>query len=163
MIEEPGRSRQFVRLTVSDTGIGMTDEVKARIFEPFFTTKEVGGGTGFGLATVYGIIQTVRGRIRVESAVGRGTRFFIDFRIHGEPVSDAELTLPPTPTPLPLSRLVNVAKLVGTTVLLVEDNEMVRDMLVTGLTGKARSSFPLPVRITLYGFWPRTKGRSTCW
>ena len=140
--DQPGLLRQFVRLTVADTGVGMTEKDKDRIFEPFFTTKEVGDGTGLGLSTVYGIIQTVRGRIRVDSAIGRGTRFYIDFRIHGEPVSDAELSLPPTPTPLPLSRTVSAAKLVGTTVLLVEDNEMVRDMLVTGLTGEGAIVLP---------------------
>jgi signal transduction histidine kinase/ActR/RegA family two-component response regulator len=126
-------TRQFVRLTVSDTGVGMTDEVKARLFEPFFTTKTTGGGTGLGLATVYGIVQTVRGKIRVDSAVGRGTTFTIDFRLHGEPVSDAEFAMPTPLTPLPPSRVVNATKLTGITVLLVEDNEMVRDMLENAL------------------------------
>jgi two-component system, cell cycle sensor histidine kinase and response regulator CckA len=125
--------RHFVRLTVSDTGTGMTDEVKARIFEPFFTTKEVGTGTGLGLATVYGIIQTVRGKIRVDSTIGRGTTFHMDLRIHGEPISDAELTLPGA-TPLPTRRVLGTAKLRGTTIMVVEDNAMVRDLLVTGLT-----------------------------
>jgi two-component system, cell cycle sensor histidine kinase and response regulator CckA len=128
-----GATRRYVRLTVSDTGLGMTEEVKARIFEPFFTTKEIGNGTGLGLATVYGIVQTVRGRIRVESAVGRGTKFYIDFRVHGVPVSDAELALATPPTPLPAGRVPSAAKLAGMTVLVVEDNEMVRDTLVNGL------------------------------
>ena len=128
--------KHFVRLTVADTGVGMSDEVKARLFEPFFTTKEIGNGTGLGLATVYGIVETVRGRIRVDSAVGVGTRFYIDLRIHGEPVSDAEFSLPTPPTPLPGARAVNAAKLLGKTVLVVEDNEMVRQMLVAELTGE---------------------------
>ena len=128
--------KHFVRLTVADTGVGMSDEVKARLFEPFFTTKEIGNGTGLGLATVYGIVETVRGRIRVDSAVGVGTRFHIDLRIHGEPVSDAEFALSTPPTPLPGARAVNVAKLLGKTVLVVEDNEMVRQMLVAELTGE---------------------------
>lgn len=140
--DEPGLAREFVRLTVSDTGVGMSDEVKARIFEPFFTTKEVGEGTGLGLATVYGAIQTVRGRIRVDSAIGRGTKFFIDFRIHGDPVSDTQLILPSTPTPLPHSRLVKSTQLAGATVLVVEDSEMVRDMLVTGLKNEGAVVLP---------------------
>jgi signal transduction histidine kinase/ActR/RegA family two-component response regulator len=64
---------EFVRLTFTDTGTGMTPEVQARVFEPFYTTKEVGKGSGLGLAQVYGFAQQSGGSIRIDSEVGRGT------------------------------------------------------------------------------------------
>lgn len=67
----------FVRLTVKDTGVGMTPEVKARLFEPFFTTKPMGKGTGLGLATVYGIVKRSGGSVTVESTPGNGSAFHI--------------------------------------------------------------------------------------
>jgi CheY-like chemotaxis protein len=67
----------YIRLVISDTGVGMSPAVLARIFEPFFTTKPAGQGTGLGLATVYGIVTQAQGAIRVQSVEGQGTRFTI--------------------------------------------------------------------------------------
>lgn len=106
----------YVLLDVSDTGCGMSEEVKTRIFEPFFTTKEVGKGTGLGLATVYAIVKQSQGQIDVLSEPGRGTRFHIFFPRHEKPFIDTEVTVPP-PAPM------------GTeTVLLVEDDTNVRQL-----------------------------------
>jgi two-component system cell cycle sensor histidine kinase/response regulator CckA len=127
------RTRQFVRLTVADTGTGMTDEVKSRLFEPFFTTKAVGSGTGLGLFTVSSIAQMLNARVNVDSAVGTGTRFHIDLRIHGQPLSDAEFALQSDSTPYPLLRGPNLPRLAGATVLVVEDNELVRATIAAGL------------------------------
>ncbi|MBA4192720.1 MAG: hybrid sensor histidine kinase/response regulator [Planctomycetaceae bacterium] len=114
LLAPTAQSEQFVQVSVSDTGTGMTDEVKAKIFEPFFTTKGVGKGTGLGLATVYGIVKQAGGQIEVNSTLGTGTTFTVQL--------PAVSILSSEPRP---SGLVSPAR--GTeTILLVEDEQAVR-------------------------------------
>jgi CheY-like chemotaxis protein len=110
----PGR---YVVLKVTDTGHGMTDEVKRRLFEPFFTTKPPGKGTGLGLATSHTIVQQSGGHIEIESAVGRGSTFKVFF----PRVADSlPVAVPPTATgPLPRG---------AETLLIVEDEHGLRKM-----------------------------------
>lgn len=68
----------YMQIRISDSGIGMTEEVKHKIFEPFFTTKDVGEGTGLGMAIVFKIIEKHNGRISVQSSPGEGATFIID-------------------------------------------------------------------------------------
>jgi len=65
------------RISISDTGKGIPDELKDRIFEPFFTTKEIGKGKGLGLSTAHSIIEEHQGTIKVESETGKGSTFII--------------------------------------------------------------------------------------
>lgn len=67
------QSGDFVCLSVSDTGVGMSSDIQKRIFEPFFTTKDVGKGTGLGMSMVYGFMQRSRGALQITSEIGKGT------------------------------------------------------------------------------------------
>jgi two-component system cell cycle sensor histidine kinase/response regulator CckA len=111
---QPG---EHVLLAVSDTGVGMTQEMKARLFEPFFTTKEHGKGTGLGLATVYGIVKQSRGSIWVNSEEGMGTTFKI-FLPRARKAAQ----------PLPSLKTDERIPFGDETILLVEDDGAVRDL-----------------------------------
>ncbi|EQM80969.1 hybrid sensor histidine kinase/response regulator [Stutzerimonas stutzeri] len=109
---------EYIVLSVTDTGTGMTPEVIARAFEPFFTTKPIGQGTGLGLSMVYGFIKQAKGYVQVESEPGRGSRVCLYLPVqHGEAV-----------TPVPESEpVLNGA---GETILVVEDEPVVRSLVV---------------------------------
>jgi two-component system cell cycle sensor histidine kinase/response regulator CckA len=117
--EQPeAKPGSYVRLTVRDTGCGMSPEVMAHLFEPFFTTKERGKGTGLGLATVYGIVNQSDGHVQVRSEVGRGTTINIFLpKLTEVPAWKAARML----TPPPLGGM--------ETILLVEDEEPVRRLI----------------------------------
>jgi PAS domain S-box-containing protein len=122
-LPEPGVAPGvYCRLTVTDTGEGMTAEHRMRVFEPFFTTKERGKGTGLGLSTVYGIVKQSGGHIRVRSQSGAGTSFEIDLPAVAE-VAEATMRSRPDAAPC------------GTeTVLVAEDQADVRRLVRDALT-----------------------------
>jgi PAS domain S-box-containing protein len=112
----PGK---YVELSVTDTGHGMSEEVRAHLFEPFFTTKEPGKGTGLGLSTVYGIIQQSGGQIRIETEPEKGMKIRILLpRVEPETASDPEMGA--------IGEMPKGAE----TILLVEDQEEVRTLAV---------------------------------
>jgi signal transduction histidine kinase/ActR/RegA family two-component response regulator len=105
----------YLRLTVSDTGIGMDEKVQQRIFDPFFSTKEIGKGTGLGLASVYGIIKNHGGYIEVQSQKGQGSQFSIFLPASAKQVLTITESAP------------EIIKGSGT-ILMVDDEEMVLDV-----------------------------------
>jgi PAS domain S-box-containing protein len=109
----------FVMISVSDTGVGMTPEVRDRVFEPFFTTKEKGKGTGLGLSTVYGIVKQSGGNICVYSGPGKGTTFKIYLPRVDEPLEKLRERVGGKEIPRGKE-----------TILIVEDEEEVRKLAV---------------------------------
>jgi PAS domain S-box-containing protein len=118
----PGR---YAVISVSDTGHGMDKETQSRIFEPFFTTKEKGKGTGLGLSTVYGIVKQSNGYVFPESQIGKGTTFYV----YLPRVEDSAEEMSPAQSPQSEAGGCE-------TVLLVEDEESVRELVRVTLTAR---------------------------
>jgi signal transduction histidine kinase len=116
--------RDEVEIAVTDTGVGMSAEVKQRVFEPFFTTKESGKGTGLGLSMVYGFVRQSDGQIEIESAVERGTTVRIHLPRAEKREQSGEAIRALSPAPRPGN---------GETILVVEDDEKVRQVTVSTL------------------------------
>ncbi|HXG90694.1 MAG TPA: ATP-binding protein [Vicinamibacterales bacterium] len=117
LVLELERDRQSIRLTVSDTGSGISDADLPYVFEPFFTTKEVGQGSGLGLATVFGIVEQHGGQIDVSSAPNQGTTFVLTLPAVSRATTD-------------VLNVASTAPLRGgaETILVVEDEEPVRQL-----------------------------------
>jgi len=120
------RSGDYVRISVTDTGCGMTREVRERAFEPFFTTKPVGKGTGLGLSQIFGFAHQSGGEVGIESEVGRGTTVSIY-------LPRTEAAAPIRIHPTAVQRVDSEARVPGARILLVEDDPRVRAATVGAL------------------------------
>jgi signal transduction histidine kinase len=126
------RLGDFVRLSVSDTGQGMSPEVRKRAMEPFFTTKEQGEGTGLGLATVYGTVQQASGFVSIESCVGKGTAVHLYFPKTETAANQVLASVPAGEAPFGD----------GERILVVEDNDKVREATVSRLESLGYAVLP---------------------
>jgi|AMFO01.1.fsa_nt_gi PAS domain S-box len=116
------RAPRYAAVAVSDTGVGIPEDIRSRIFEPFFTTKETGKGTGLGLSTAYGIVSQHGGAIEVESEPGTGSTFTVFL-----PLAAGEVEEAPVPAPR------DEAPGGGETILLAEDDPAVRGVVAETL------------------------------
>lgn len=121
----PAGTTDWVMLSVTDTGIGMTADVVTRIFEPFYTTKPSGAGTGLGLSLVYNFARQFGGHVTVDSAPGRGTTMTLFLPRIAEP--------PETAPPVPAVRPAHLVKGSNEVVLVVEDNQAMRRIMAQQL------------------------------
>jgi CheY-like chemotaxis protein len=125
---DPEFSR-YIHIKVADSGLGMDEETRSRIFEPFFTTKGEGRGTGLGLAVVFGVVASHKGYITVDSQIGIGTEFHIYL-----PYETAE-----GDTETSADKPREASKGGNETILIVEDEESLREMLILTLEAKGYS------------------------
>ena len=121
LTDPDGLDGRFIRLSVTDTGSGMSEATLARVFEPFFTTKGVGEGTGLGLAQVYGFARQSGGSVRLQSRLGQGTTVAILLPISKQAVPQAPTAAPATEAAQSTS---------GAAVLVCEDDDDVAALVV---------------------------------
>ena len=125
------RAGDYVALSVSDTGVGMSPEVIARAFDPFFTTKPLGYGTGLGLSMIYGFVQQSGGHVQISSKIGQGTKVELYLPRHnGEPAEAGE---PARAGALGVSE--------RRTILVVDDEPIVRVLMTEALTDSGYEIF----------------------
>ncbi len=148
-LQPEARPGYFVRLRVSDTGMGMDSATRARIFEPFFTTKDVGKGAGLGLATVYGIVKQHEGWIEVESEPGEGAAFDVFFPAAMQAIQTVEEKAGP------------VESVTGgtETIFLVEDEPVLREMARDILEGYGYRILEASSGKEALGMWNQTRGK----
>jgi nitrogen-specific signal transduction histidine kinase/CheY-like chemotaxis protein len=120
--------RQFAVLSVSDTGTGMRDDIRARLFEPFFSTQEFGTRKGMGLASVHGLVHQSRGFIECDSAADEGTTLRLFFPSALLPEVHGPLSWPPRLTPRDVPAITPLAAPAARSVLLVDDDPMLLDL-----------------------------------
>jgi signal transduction histidine kinase/signal recognition particle receptor subunit beta/CheY-like chemotaxis protein len=144
------RAGRFVRLSVTDTGTGMSPETLERIFEPFFTTKEVGKGTGLGLATVYGIVKQHQGWVEIRSELKVGTTFTVFLPASEKTSSDAAL-----------DKLTTKPAVKGgnETVLLVEDEPVLRELAKVILEDYDYEVFEASSGVEALKVWDQRQGK----
>jgi two-component system, cell cycle sensor histidine kinase and response regulator CckA len=116
----------YVRLSVSDSGEGLTPEAQERLFEPFYTTRQSGAVSGLGMALVFGIVEEHDGWIECQSEVGHGTQFDIYLPRYGQNTERPAAAPAPTPTPAKASTMAAATK--TATILLADDEPMIRDL-----------------------------------
>lgn len=133
VLNNPGsNSGKHIELSVKDNGVGMADEIKNHIFEPFFTSKSETGGTGLGLANVYGIVRQNKGFIKVESACGQGSEFKIYWPVRENPAGLKQALKP---------GLFSVKYKIKKTIFVVDDDPEVRDLAGDALRKKGYKVF----------------------
>jgi PAS domain S-box-containing protein len=135
----------YLKVSVADTGVGMSTETKGRLFEPFFTTKEPGSGSGLGLASVYGTIRSHYGNVEIESQQGKGTAVTMYLPVEALPGEPAQ-------SPAPAREATQ-----GARILLVDDEDALRDMasdLLTSLGHGVTSCESGALALDLFGKTP---------
>jgi signal transduction histidine kinase len=118
----------YVQLSVTDTGTGMSEEVRVRSIEPFFTTKRVGQGTGLGLSQVYAVARESRGSLEIESEINRGTTVRLTLPV--APPNAVAAPAPPVPVP---EETAEPSPTIAANILIVDDDKLVRRFMTESL------------------------------